>query len=64
MTEPDENSECQPAGESAQDVVAEDGVDLTPVRWWLSMSTAERLATLQANANGLQDLGEIARFEE
>ena len=35
---------------------SEDGVDLTLIRWMLSLTPAERLAVLQANVRSIQRL--------
>ena len=37
---------------------SEDGVDLTLIRWMLSMTPAERLDTLQQNVNSLLSIRE------
>ena len=37
---------------------AEDGVDLTMIRWMLSLSPAERLGVLQAAVNGILEIRE------
>jgi hypothetical protein len=36
----------------------EDGVDLTMIRWMLSLSPAERLEVLQTAANGILEIRE------
>ena len=64
MAEPRENDVLEPLDGAPYDAAEDDGVDLTLIRWWLSMTPAERLATLQANANALQRLRDVARFEE
>jgi hypothetical protein len=40
-----------------------DGVDLTLIRWMLSLSPLERLQVLQASAGSLERLREVARIE-
>jgi hypothetical protein len=37
---------------------SEDGVDLTMIRWMLSLTPAERLEVLQAAVNGIFDIRE------
>jgi hypothetical protein len=37
---------------------SEDGVDLTMIRWMLSLSPAERLEVLQATVNSILDIRE------
>ncbi|CAM2067736.1 hypothetical protein SCOR_20305 [Sulfidibacter corallicola] len=47
----------RPAGESSdelQNVYNEDGVDLTLIRWMLSLSLEERLQVLQDHVNSIQ----------
>ncbi|MDM8548614.1 hypothetical protein QUF72_01000 [Desulfobacterales bacterium HSG2] len=41
-----ENPVCFP-GETEQPIYSEDGVDLTLIRWMLSLTPAERLQVLQ-----------------
>lgn len=37
---------------------SEDGVDLTLIRWMLSLTPAERLETLQASVNSILEIRE------
>jgi len=37
---------------------SEDGVDLTMIRWMLSLTPAERLEVLQAAVNSILEMGE------
>jgi hypothetical protein len=37
---------------------ADDGVDVTLIRWMLSLTPAERLEVLQSAANGILDIRE------
>jgi len=37
---------------------SDDGVDVTLIRWMLSLSPAERLATLERTVNGILELRE------
>lgn len=39
-----------------EDVHREDGVDITLIRWMLSMTPAERLQTLQQNVQSIMKL--------
>lgn len=39
----------------------EDGVDVTLIRWMLSLSPAERLAVLQGNVKSILELRELNR---
>ena len=39
-----------------EDAFSEDGVDLTLIRWMLSLTPAERLQTLQSNMQSLETL--------
>jgi len=48
--------ETQPETEAAS--YSEDGVDLTMIRWMLSLTPAERLEVLQAAANSIIDIRE------
>jgi hypothetical protein len=43
---------------------SEDGVDLTLIRWMLSLTPAERLATLQRTIDSMQRLLRDARSED
>ncbi len=38
---------------------SEDGVDLTLIRWMLSLTPAERLAFLQNHVNAIQSIREL-----
>jgi hypothetical protein len=52
-----EAPEQPPSGpENSRPAYSEDGVDLTLIRWMLSLTPAERLATLQSYAESIQRL--------
>ena len=42
----------------------ENGVDLTLIRWMLSLTPAERLAVVQDFANGVLEIRELNGIEE
>jgi hypothetical protein len=48
--------ETQPKSEAAS--YSKDGVDLTMIRWMLSLTPAERLEVLQAAVNSIFDIRE------
>jgi hypothetical protein len=63
-----EVEETQPAGPESEEIVtfppdayAEDGVDVTLIRWMLSLTPRERLEHCTAAANSLEELIERAR---
>jgi hypothetical protein len=55
----DETTDTPPAGPD----YSSDGVDLTLIRWMLSLSPRERLEVLQASAGSLERLREVARTD-
>ena len=56
---PDETTHNPPAGPD----YSSDGVDVTLIRWMLSLSPLERLEVLQASAGSLERLREGARTD-
>ena len=42
---------------------SEDGVDLTLIRWMLSLTPAERLQVLQSHINSVEELGAAKKFD-
>lgn len=54
-TMPKTRQEITPA-EGNRPTHSEDGVDLTLIRWMLSMTPSERLQTLQQNVQSIQRL--------
>lgn len=50
MTEPDAQPETE---------YSEDGVDLTLIRWMLSLTPAERLGFLQRHVNAILEIREL-----
>jgi hypothetical protein len=46
---------------SADPANSGDGIDVTLIRWMLSLRPAERLEVLQASAGSLERLREVAR---
>jgi hypothetical protein len=54
---PDEKTPTPPADPD----YGSDGVDLTLIRWMLSLTPRERLEVLQASAGSLERLREVAR---
>ena len=44
------------AGESREPEYSEDGVDLTLIRWMLTLTAAERLEVLQQNIRSIEKL--------
>lgn len=55
----DEDRSQQPAGE--QPAFSEDGVDLTLIRWMLSLTPLERLKALESNIRALNRLRDATR---
>ena len=49
--------EAQPSSE--QRLYSEDGVDLTMIRWMLSLTPAERLEVLQTAVTSILDIREL-----
>ena len=46
------------SGQSDERCYSDDGVDLTMIRWMLSLTPAERLEVLQAAVNSILDIRE------
>ena len=46
--------------DGGEKIYASDGTDLTLIRWMLSLSPAERLEVLQASAESLERLRDVA----
>ena len=51
----------QPTPEAELPTYSEEGVDLTLIRWMLSLTAEERILHLQSQAAGLQELRDAAR---
>jgi len=58
MEKTDLRSECKEKAPEAQEeqMYSEDGVDLTLIRWMLSLTPTERLQTLQQSVQSLMRL--------
>lgn len=59
MTKPPEHRDPGPA----QDPDSDDGVDVSLIRWTLSLTPAERLQVLQANADALTRMKDAAALQ-
>lgn len=55
-------SEKAPATQSEQITYSDDGVDLTLIRWMLSLTPSERLQVLQQNVQSLARLCNESSF--
>jgi len=55
-------SEKAPATQSEQNTYSDDGVDLTLIRWMLSLTPSERLQVLQQNVQSLARLCNESAF--
>jgi hypothetical protein len=55
-------SEKAPAAQSGQIDYSDDGVDLTLIRWMLSLTPSERLQVLQQNVQSLARLCNESSF--
>lgn len=59
MTDKERDSENRATWVDADQTHSEDGVDLTLIRWMLSLTPAERLSTLQNTIRSFKRLADV-----